>query len=41
MRAGLIIIAAFMATVLFMLFKYESNKRGGNRVTGRGGDFQD
>ena len=35
------LIAAFTGTVLFLIFKYESNKKNNRpRLTGRGGDFE-
>ena len=41
MKIGIVLIALFTATVLFFIFKYESNsKRNRPRLTGRGGDFE-
>jgi hypothetical protein len=41
MKIGIVLIALFTATVLFFIFRYESNsKRNRPRLTGRGGDFE-
>ena len=41
MKIGIVLLALFTATVLFFIFKYESNsKRNRPRLTGRGGDFE-
>ena len=41
MKIGFVLIAAFASVVLFLIFKYESNKKNNRpRLTGRGGDFE-
>ncbi len=41
MEIGIVLIAAFAAVVLLLIFKYESNrKKNPPRLTGRGGDFE-
>jgi hypothetical protein len=41
MKIGFILIAAFTGTVLFLIFRYESNNKNNRpRLTGRGGDFE-
>jgi len=41
MKIGIVLIAAFAGVVLFLIFRYESNKsQKPPRLTGRGGDFE-
>lgn len=41
MKLGFVLVAAFAAVVLFLIFRYESNKKNNRpRLTGRGGDFE-
>jgi hypothetical protein len=41
MEIGFVLIALFTASVLTLIFRYESNKKSNRpRLTGRGGDFE-
>ena len=41
MEIGFVLIALFTASVLTLIFRYESNKKSNrHRLTGRGGDFE-
>lgn len=41
MKIGFVLVAGFIGLVLFLVFRFESNKKNNHpRLTGRGGDFE-
>jgi hypothetical protein len=41
MKIGIVLVAGFTGLVLFLIFRFESNKKNHHpRLTGRGGDFE-